>query len=338
MKLLPVLLATVTLHLFASLASAAPKREPAEPAEKTHVVAPGQTLAKIAKRYRVSPQDLREANDLSPGTPLKPGTRLVIPSEDVPADRSAKKRKGDKADKDDKDDKDDKAERKGSKSSKGDKADKDERKGKAGSGREDRDTEEDEPKGRRKGKKDKDKDKDDDKPSTVEAGHVRLVHGDQSWEGKVLVGKGSKVTNESGKAFARLLAPEGGKSHAIDAKLIALVARVSDHFGGRPIEVVSGYRPKTSKQHTPHSKHNTGSAIDFHIPGVRNEEVRDYVRSLDKVGVGYYPNSGFIHLDVRPTSFSWTDTSRAGESPKYTHDEPKEGDSDKKKKNSDDRS
>ncbi len=58
---------------------------------KTHVVAPGQTIGKIAKRYHVSVEQLRETNDLRPGTTLKPGTRLTIPSDDVPTDRTAKK-------------------------------------------------------------------------------------------------------------------------------------------------------------------------------------------------------------------------------------------------------
>jgi len=327
----------LALLLAPALVSAAPKGREPDDGEKTHVVAPGQTLAKIAKRYRVTPQDLREANDLSPGAQLKPGTRLVIPSDDLPADRSPKKHG--KAHPDKKDDKkDEKADKKGKKD--------DDRKGsKAGQDKDDRDAEDDPPhrKGDKKGKKDKDKDKDKDdkdddkKSSTVEPGHVRLVRGDKSWEGKVLLGKGAKVTPASTKAFSQFLAPEGVKAHPIDAKLIALLAKVSDHFGGRPIEVVSGFRPRSPKQHTPNSKHNSGSAVDFHIPGVRNEELRDYARSLGKVGVGYYPNSGFIHLDVRPTAFSWTDTSRAGESPRYLHDEPKEGEEGetKKKKHND---
>ena len=58
---------------------------------KTHLVAPGQTIGKIAKRYHVSVEQLRETNELRPGVTLKPGTRLTIPADDVPTDRSAKK-------------------------------------------------------------------------------------------------------------------------------------------------------------------------------------------------------------------------------------------------------
>ena len=86
------------LVLLASPAAlAAPKHraqaESHEPADggKTHVVAPGQTIGKIAKRYHVSVEQLRETNDLRPGVTLKPGTRLTIPADDVPSDRSTKK-------------------------------------------------------------------------------------------------------------------------------------------------------------------------------------------------------------------------------------------------------
>lgn len=54
------------------------------PAEKrasfrTHVVARGQTLSSIAKRYGTRPEDIAQANGLSPRRPLARGTELIIP-------------------------------------------------------------------------------------------------------------------------------------------------------------------------------------------------------------------------------------------------------------------
>lgn len=119
------------------------------------------------------------------------------------------------------------------------------------------------------------------------------------------------------KSFERVLRSQGGQTHPIDARLIALVGIVSDHFGGRQLDVVSGFRPYTPTQATAHSNHNVGHAIDFRLSGVPNEVVRDYCRKLRNTGVGYYPNSTFVHLDTRSTSAFWIDSSKPGEPPKY---------------------
>ena len=57
-----------------------------------------------------------------------------------------------------------------------------------------------------------------------------------------------------------------------------------------------------------------GLACDFRVEGVKTTELRDYLRAtFDKVGVGYYPNSTFVHLDVRKDrSAFWIDYSGPG--------------------------
>ncbi|MCA9612968.1 MAG: LysM peptidoglycan-binding domain-containing protein, partial [Myxococcales bacterium] len=77
-----------------------------------------------------------------------------------------------------------------------------------------------------------------------------------------------------------------------DTRLLQLLVRISDHFGGRPIHILSGFRPAGG--HTEESSHHTdGSAIDLRIQGVSNRDLRDFLRTLPEVGVGYYPNSSF---------------------------------------------
>jgi len=105
--------------------------------------------------------------------------------------------------------------------------------------------------------------------------------------------------------------------HPVDPRLVSLVGIVANHFGGRAIEVVSGYRGYTPTQYTPHSNHNYGKAMDFRIRGVSDEALRDFCRTLRSAGCGYYPNSSFVHLDVRDTKAYWVDWSRPGEPPKY---------------------
>jgi len=78
---------------------------------------------------------------------------------------------------------------------------------------------------------------------------------------------------------------------------------------GRPeteIDIVCGYRTPWSNEFlrrtTPgvaaHSLHMQGEAIDIRIPGVTTSELRDAALGLGRGGVGYYPDSRFVHVDV----------------------------------------
>jgi uncharacterized protein YcbK (DUF882 family) len=140
--------------------------------------------------------------------------------------------------------------------------------------------------------------------AAVEDVHVRLKDGQGRIPGATL------------KAFERMMR-QGTATHAPDPRLVALVGIVSDHFGGRPLQVISGYRAYTPTQYTPHSNHNYGKALDFRIQGIPNEALRDFCLTLRNVGCGYYPNSTFVHLDVRDTKAYWVDRSRPGEPPLY---------------------
>jgi uncharacterized protein YcbK (DUF882 family) len=107
--------------------------------------------------------------------------------------------------------------------------------------------------------------------------------------------------------------------HKMDPRLIRLLYQTGHHWPGRRLEIVSGYRnPSVAKN--PHSPHMQGLACDFRVEGVRTAELRDYLRrTFDKVGVGYYPNSSFVHLDVRKDrSAFWIDYSGPGERSIYS--------------------
>jgi uncharacterized protein YcbK (DUF882 family) len=76
------------------------------------------------------------------------------------------------------------------------------------------------------------------------------------------------------------------------------------------INVVCGYRtPETNaalRQNSPqtgvaeHSQHMEGHAIDLRVPGVTTAKLRNAALSLRAGGVGYYPVSQFVHVDVGP--------------------------------------
>jgi uncharacterized protein YcbK (DUF882 family)/LysM repeat protein len=126
------------------------------------------------------------------------------------------------------------------------------------------------------------------------------------------------------RAFLRFA---DGRSHAIHPRLLRQLAQVSDHFGGRRIHVISGFRPFRRGQWTPHSNHNIGRAVDFRVEGISNRVLRDYCRTIPKTGCGYYPRSVFVHMDVRDESATWVDWSRPGQRPQYgREDRPPEAD------------
>ncbi len=101
------------------------------------------------------------------------------------------------------------------------------------------------------------------------------------------------------------------------SRLVEMIARISDHFGGRTIHIVSGYRTAGGDTRES-SRHTRGSALDIRIAGVPNTAVRDYVRSsFTRVGVGFYPRSRFVHVDTRDRSAYWVDWSRPGEHPRF---------------------
>lgn len=100
-------------------------------------------------------------------------------------------------------------------------------------------------------------------------------------------------------------------------RLVAMLARISDHFGGRTMTIVSGYR-EAGGYTRESSRHTQGHALDIRIQGVPAEALRDYVRAtFRQVGVGYYPRSHFVHVDVRDRDAYWVDWAGPGEGPRY---------------------
>lgn len=99
----------------------------------------------------------------------------------------------------------------------------------------------------------------------------------------------------------------GRKKH-MDPGLLAMLADLAQHYEGHTIEVVSGYR------HPPHaartSRHRFGRAIDLRVRGVKAHDVRDYLwtKHTVDVGIGYYIQQQFVHMDHRDGdgTMSWT--------------------------------
>jgi len=130
------------------------------------------------------------------------------------------------------------------------------------------------------------------------------------FRGRVL--EKGRLSPTARSAISTMLGVKGERPPVPD-RLLRLLVRVSDTFGGRPIRIVSGYRMSS---YFSDSRHKQSAAIDFSIPGVPNAVLRQYLLLFEDVGVGYYPNSSFVHLDVRGCAMQWVDYAGPGEAPR----------------------
>ena len=78
---------------------------------------------------------------------------------------------------------------------------------------------------------------------------------------------------------------------------------------GRPdaeLQIICGYRTPWSNEYlrthstgvAKNSLHMQAEAIDIRLPGTPLRKLRDAALALRRGGVGFYPDSSFIHVDV----------------------------------------
>ena len=98
-----------------------------------------------------------------------------------------------------------------------------------------------------------------------------------------------------------------GEEHVMDPRLFDVMHGVQQRLGvDAPFQIISGYRsPQTnailharSSQVATHSQHTLGKAVDVRIQGVALEHLHKAALSLAAGGVGFYPVSNFVHMDV----------------------------------------
>ncbi|MDE2167413.1 MAG: DUF882 domain-containing protein [Alphaproteobacteria bacterium] len=98
-----------------------------------------------------------------------------------------------------------------------------------------------------------------------------------------------------------------GEMHPIDPELLDLLVKVKARLDTNdPFEVISGYRsPATNallRRETEGvakaSLHVKGQAIDLRVAGRSLSTLHRVAVNLRGGGVGYYPRSDFVHIDV----------------------------------------
>jgi len=99
-----------------------------------------------------------------------------------------------------------------------------------------------------------------------------------------------------------------GDEHDFDPRLFDLLYDLSEKVNhrGKEIQVICGYRSPWSNAHlrenssgvAKNSLHMRAEAIDIRMPGVKLSDLREAALELHRGGVGYYPASQFVHVDV----------------------------------------
>jgi uncharacterized protein YcbK (DUF882 family) len=115
------------------------------------------------------------------------------------------------------------------------------------------------------------------------------------------------------KEISRLLRDHRtGDIKRIDPRLVDLLYAMRRQLGtSKAFDVVSGYRSPTtnamlrrqSKRVAKSSFHMEGKAIDIRVPGIEPRKLALLARDIGGGGVGYYPRTNFIHLDVGPVRY-----------------------------------
>ena len=99
-----------------------------------------------------------------------------------------------------------------------------------------------------------------------------------------------------------------GEVRHFDPRLYDILSDLTASVGrpGGEIDIVCGYRTSSTNEslrsHTTgvakNSLHIQAEAIDLRMPGIDTLKLRKAALALARGGVGYYPHSDFIHLDI----------------------------------------
>jgi uncharacterized protein YcbK (DUF882 family) len=118
---------------------------------------------------------------------------------------------------------------------------------------------------------------------------------------------GSYVPGALAEAMRVMRDWRNGEEHVMDPRLFdalhAINARLETNA---PFQLISGYRsPRTnamlharSSGVAEHSQHTLGKASDVRVEGVDLRNLRKAALDVGAGGVGYYPVSNFVHVDV----------------------------------------
>jgi uncharacterized protein YcbK (DUF882 family) len=142
---------------------------------------------------------------------------------------------------------------------------------------------------------------------------LRLVnaHTGETFEGAYRNDKGpiQRVVNE---LCIFLRDHHSGEKTQMDVGVLDFLADVLDAVGESKATILSAYRTaetnamlaRTTFGVAEHSQHIVGRALDIRLE-TRLSDAMTAARAMQRGGVGWYPHSGFIHIDTGPVR-NWT--------------------------------
>ena len=138
--------------------------------------------------------------------------------------------------------------------------------------------------------------------------HVHNLHTGESLRA-VYYENGRYVPDAMSELMKVLRDWRSGEEHLMDPRLFDVMHAVRGKLDtSAPFQIISGYRSARTnalmheRSHgvAQNSQHVQGKASDVRLEGVALHHLRAAAADLGAGGVGYYPVSNFVHMDVGP--------------------------------------
>lgn len=154
-------------------------------------------------------------------------------------------------------------------------------------------------------------------PALVDPRWVKLrnIHTDEKLE--AVYWENGEYVPDAVKALNHVLRDyRNDETHPIDPGLYDILGKIAEKTGTKAhFQVISGYRsPATNRllsersgEVAKRSLHMDGKAMDIFLEDIALEDIRAEALGLQLGGVGYYPKSKFVHVDVGPVR-KWSGT------------------------------
>jgi uncharacterized protein YcbK (DUF882 family) len=144
---------------------------------------------------------------------------------------------------------------------------------------------------------------------STEEHRLRLYHAHTGERIDIVFRQGDKYVPEATARLDQFLRDHRtGDVQQYDPKLYDILWDLTNSVSrtGAEIEIICGYRSPWSNEflraHTAgvakRSLHMQAKAIDIRLPGTDTLKLREAALALHRGGVGYYPHSGFVHVDT----------------------------------------
>jgi uncharacterized protein YcbK (DUF882 family) len=139
--------------------------------------------------------------------------------------------------------------------------------------------------------------------------HLRLYHTHTGERIDIVYRRGEVILPEAEAQLDHFLRDHRtGEVKHYDPRVFDILSQLTVAVGhpDAEIEIICGYRSSWSNEFlrsrssgvARNSLHMQAHAIDIRIPGVSTLALRDAALALGQGGVGYYPRSGFVHVDT----------------------------------------